>query len=198
MMGGFSLWHWIILLAMLAAFVALVRWAYSSAKKVAGSPVGVGGWLVLPIIGFVGVIVLTLINIIGALSEFEGLKTVFTATDGPLRQLQLPVGLSMIFGIAVICSSSFCLFKIFASKKDPRSVAVVHYVLLAAAGFVDLWADSALTDALPDTPHDPTAIKEAVRGVFMALIWIPYFLISKRVRNTFQNNVTSVATGEAV
>ena len=54
------------------------------------------------------------------------------------------------------------------------------------AGFADLWLDQVI-QGVAATPADPSAIKEAVRGIVIACIWIPYFRFSKRVRNTFTN-----------
>jgi len=50
---------------------------------------------------------------------------------------------------------------------------------LIVAAFVDGWVDGLLGD------HDPSVASNEVRTIIIAVIWIPYFNLSGRVRNTF-------------
>jgi hypothetical protein len=147
-------------------------------------PVGIGGWLILPVLGFIGTILLTGWSVVQALQSWEGLVAIFTATEGQLAQLKLPTAVSLIGGILVIASAAYCLYLMFAKKRAMVRFATAHYLILAVAGLGDLWAGFVMERVLSE-PNDPTAIKEAVRGVVIAFIWIPYFHASKRVRNTF-------------
>lgn len=45
-----------------------------------------------------------------------------------------------------------------------------------------------LLTMLPDEPMDPEATKDIVRTAFNCVIWIPYMLVSKRVKSTFVEN----------
>jgi hypothetical protein len=188
-MGSFSIWHWLILLILFGGIAFAI---FSSVRKnrtrslvgVAG-PIGIGGWLIIPILGFIGVIILTAINLSALVTEFEGIKFILTDTTGATNGMLLPVILSTVFGIAVMASASICLYKIFVSKSELRTIAVIHYVLLASAGLIELWGDGVISAVLPDTAPDPSVTKDAVRGVLAAFIWIPYFLNSKRIKNTF-------------
>ena len=181
-MGSFSILSWLILLSIFAAIGGIVYVLLRAQKT---GPYGIGGWLILPIIGFIGTLILTGINIVAGLGEIEGLKAIMLAADGPLAQLRLPVIASIVAGIMVMLSAGLCLYLIF--KKDARIifVATIHYVILACGSFADLWADAALRVFDPTTPPDPSVVKEAGRGIMIAAIWIPYFRISKRVKNTF-------------
>jgi len=65
-------------------------------------PCGIGGWLVLPIIGFVGTILLTGWNQLQGLSEIDGLVAIFEAQSGPLVALKVPTALSLFAACLVI------------------------------------------------------------------------------------------------
>jgi hypothetical protein len=191
-MGTGSYWHWLVLLILVLGVALVVRLASRSAKAMGGHAQGIGGWLVLPIIGFISVILLTGANLILALKEYEGIEFILTDTSGAMNDLYLPIALSLLFGIAVITSAAICLYKIFVSRGELKKIAVVHYLLLASAGLVELRGDSVISSAIPDVARDPSVTKDAIRGVIAAAIWVPYFLVSKRVQNTFGNRSKSM------
>ena len=146
-------------------------------------PRGLGGWLILPIIGFIGTIALTGWNLTEIVRSWDGMVAIFTTES--MKDARLPVALSFLGGALVIASAALCLFLIFAKKRAIVKFATAHYLILAAAGLIDLWGQGVLERAIPGMPPDPTAIRDAVRGFVIAAIWIPYFHVSKRVRNTF-------------
>jgi|HubBroStandDraft_6_1064221.scaffolds.fasta_scaffold159331_3 hypothetical protein len=158
-----------------------------SLDRSASGPTGIGGWLILPIIGFVGTIVLTGMNLSQALNETDGLVAIFRATSGPLVAIKVPTALSLVAGGLVIASGSYCLYLIFAKKHAIINFATAHYLILGSAGLIDIWTVATLQQAMPNTPSDPTVFSNAFRGIVIACIWIPYFRVSKRVRNTFKN-----------
>jgi multisubunit Na+/H+ antiporter MnhF subunit len=192
-MGTGSYWHWIVLLVLILAVIAVIYVVKRNPKATDGKLVGVSGWLIIPIIGFVGTILLTGVNLVGAIQSFAGLKVIFTDTTGQYSAMRIPVALSLLFGLAVVVSASICLYRIFVSKTGVKKIAVLHYVVLAAAGLVELWGDRFISANAPDSAADPSIVKDAVRGVLAAAIWIPYFMVSKRVANTFENGASPVA-----
>ena len=154
-------------------------------------PCGIGGWLVLPIIGFVGTILLTGWNQLQWLSEIDGLVAIFEAQSGPLVALKVPTALSLFAACLVILSASYCLYLIFVKNHAIINFATAHYLILASAGLADVWLANALEKAIPGMKSDPTIAANAVRLIMIACIWIPYFQVSKRVRNTFVNTRAS-------
>lgn len=160
-------------------------------------PSGIGGWLILPLLGFIGTILLTGWSLAQALVAWNGLVAIFSARSGPLTTVQLPTAVSFVAGILVIASAAYCLYLMFAGKRAIIKFATAHYLILAAAGILEAWAQSVMEKSIPDMPPDPAVYRDAVRGVIIALIWIPYFHMSKRVRNTFtETNAPARAAAE--
>lgn len=155
-----------------------------TARPVTSGPVGLRGWLILPIIGFVGTILLTGFSLSQVFVEWSGIQAILAGGNDQLVALRVPVGLSFVVGLAVVTSAALCLWLLFARRRAVIPVAIAHYVILAMAGLVELWGDIRITEIVPGTPRDPAMLKNAARGVIGALIWAPYFAVSKRVRNT--------------
>lgn len=151
---------------------------------------GIGGWLIVPIIGFIGTVILTLKNLLDTFSKenLDGMALIFNANSGLIAEVKIPMALSLVAGILVILSASYCLFLI--ANKDYKIVkfATVHYLVLASAGLFDLWGGIAVEAAFPTIPLEKDFINGAMRGILVAMIWIPYFRMSLRVKNTFVNN----------
>ena len=189
-MGSLSIWHWIIVLLVVGLpVVAVLFFVKRSKTRDAAQPeqlVGIGGWLILPIIGFVGTILLTGFNFLQTIKQFDGIKAIFSVDNGPIVSLKLPLGASLLLGLGVFVSAALCLYYIISIKKGVTKIATGHYIILALAGIADFWADSVLRQIVPSTPPDPTILRDAIRGLLIAAIWIPYFWLSKRVQNTFE------------
>lgn len=151
-------------------------------------PIGIGGWLIFPIIGFFGAIILTAKNLLEGFNEdnLEGLKIIFSSSaENSLASLQFPIILSTIAGCFIIISGGLCLYLIFTKKHSIIKFATAHYIILLIAGLIDLWGGIEVKTAIPDTPLENEVIKGAFQGIIAALVWIPYFNFSKRVKNTF-------------
>jgi hypothetical protein len=155
-------------------------------------PRGIGGWLILPIIGFIGTIALTAVNLAQVVISWDGLVAIFSAT-GALAEAKFPVAGSFVAGLLVIASAAYCLYLIFTKKRAIVKFATAHYLILAAAGLFEWWGTGVLERAIPSLAHDPTAVRDGIRGVVIACVWIPYFNVSRRVRNTFVNPPADVA-----
>ncbi len=74
-------------------------------------------------------------------------------------------------------------YKFFNKSRDfPK-----WYIGIAVFSLVFIVADAfAIKLVLPNEPvFDPDIIKELMRSVIMVVVWVPYMLVSKRVKATF-------------
>ena len=134
---------------------------------------GIAGWLILPAIGLVlsPIFVLVFINS-RILPFFTAVQ--FKEVHSELRTMLI---LDLVANLAMFAYNIVVALFFFKKKKILPKLVISLYVLnllfLLADRFVFL------------TLNDQQFTFGLVRGVLPALIWIPYFLVSKRVRATF-------------
>jgi hypothetical protein len=153
------------------------------------SPKGIGGWLVLPLLGLI-ISPLRLVYMI-----YEELWPIFSADYW--QELTSPDSLSyhplwfsvLLFEVAgntivFFLGLAALLSYLRKSRKAPR--LVILWFLLA---FVLVAADTYFRSIIPGAAEQlaPSASSELWRAGITAVIWIPYFFISKRVKATFVN-----------
>jgi hypothetical protein len=150
-------------------------------------PVGLSGWLVL--VG-IGVVVSPLRLAYFLLQTYLPMfrdgtwETVTTPGSASYHPFWGPLLLGeIIVNSAFILMSIYLLYLFFRkSSRFPKT-----YVVFLIANFSFILADAfAAQVVLPDQPVlDPQTGREFGRAVFAAVVWIPYMLVSKRVKNTF-------------
>jgi hypothetical protein len=153
------------------------------------SPRGIGGWLILPCIGLVAGAFTILASLAQLSTCFDA--TVWRALTTPgapnYHALWRPTFLIELLGntflFALLTLAGMLLIRRRASF--PRSM-----IALYAAQLVLVLVDSALCRQIPAViaqTQQADAEKEVMRAIIAACVWIPYFLNSRRVRNTFRN-----------
>lgn len=155
--------------------------ALETPDKVDG-PKGISGWLVLPLIGFVGTIIMTMNN----LSQVGGaeLNLLLTSDVPMIVALRTPTLASLISGVIVVIAALACVILLSRQSRRLPAAAITFYCLLLAASLIEFWVDTRISD-ITGAARDPDISKELARSAIIAAVWIPYFLKSKRVRNTF-------------
>ncbi len=148
---------------------------------------GIGGWLILPMIGLIitpirlGYMLIT-IHLQVFLSGAWGVLT--SPGTEAYHPLWAPVLLFELAGNTLMMSwAAALLILLFAkSPRFPRWI-ILFYATSVAIVALDLVASRMIPAVAAQ--EDPSSAQELVRSVVAALIWIPYFLKSERVRNTF-------------
>jgi len=147
---------------------------------------GLGGWLVLVQIGLYSTMFLLMLKLISILSIFgDGSWELFTDKSSIIyHALWQPLILfELIYNLLLFAFSIFILVCFYSKKKILPRLMIFYFVVSVLFVLIDyiLFMQIPIARELDSFNY----IKEIVRGVFTCMIWIPYFIRSIRVKNTF-------------
>ncbi|WP_342322457.1 DUF2569 domain-containing protein [Kosakonia sp. BYX6] len=133
------------------------------------------GWLYLPALGLVLTILANMMAVNFSVRLLMEHYDVISNTRKAIVLFELFAFIGM-FVYAIFVSSLF-----FRKKRQlPR-----HYMVLVATGTAFVAIDLLLGHQYLDVPYVYDTVKPLVRNVLSACIWIPYFIVSERVKRTF-------------
>jgi Protein of unknown function (DUF2569) len=144
------------------------------ASAVDPSLVGIGGWLVLPAIGFVLGPVIGIVMLVVAVGLYGG---VADAGFGGLYALELLVDVGLLVFLI------YAAIRFFGKQRNAPSTIIA----LLIAGLVSSGVLIMIELGAGAEPFAIESGKQFVRSIIAAGIWIPYFKVSRRVRATFVN-----------
>ncbi|MDC8450937.1 MAG: DUF2569 domain-containing protein [Nitrospira sp.] len=138
--------------------------------------VGIRGWLILPAIGLVVGVIASIVTLIALFVMFSRL-TRYDDSTALVFILSVEVGLALF--------SIYAAIQFFKKKRNAPSVIVTLLLVGICASILEYVV---LTQILQSSSAIQTRILEQLTlQVPKAAIWIPYFLVSKRVKATFVN-----------
>lgn len=148
---------------------------------------GLGGWLILVGIGVVMSPIRLLVTLVPTYKPIfeDGTWEVLT-TEG--TEFYNPYFSSLLVGeIAyntIVLVASICLIYLFFSK---HYLFPKLYIGLVAASLIFIPLDAWIVAKIfPDTEmFDQETIKNLSRVIAVGIVWVPYMLLSKRVKTTF-------------
>lgn len=150
---------------------------------------GIGGWLILVAIGLVITPFMLFQTLMLTYKDaiVDGMwATITSAAPGTYHPLLAPlIGAEIVFNVAMFSVWTFMIYLFFAKKKVfPKWYVCAHIITC-----VFLIGDAIVVKIVrPDMPAiDPEMAREIGRSVFAVCVWVPYMLMSKRVRKTFRN-----------
>lgn len=149
---------------------------------------GLGGWLVLVQIGLYGSILLTIFQIINTIPMFNSESWwMLTSPHSPVyHPLWVPLIIfETIYAFAMIIFCIFILVRFYQKKAIVPRLMIVFY----SVSLLCVTIDTLLYLQIPFLAELETGnpYKDMIRSAIGSAIWIPYFLKSVRVRNTFVN-----------
>ena len=146
----------------------------SNHADVSTVPKGIGGWLIIPAIGLI------LGPIKAVVLLFMGINMIQSVAPELLSDVRLWA--SGVIDVAII-SAAIGIAVLFFQERRIAVRAIIG--LMAAsifANLVQVFLNAAMFEKV-----DVDTIKPVVHACVFAAIWIPYFIKSKRVKNTFVN-----------
>jgi hypothetical protein len=167
--------------------VATDQSAEAAPQNTGTSLKGIGGWLILVTIG----LVLTPLRI--AIILFTTYVPIFTGETWSLlttpgsaayNWVWKPILLFELFGnLIFLIWAVVLLVLLFGHKRIFPMMMIAFYV----ANLLFVGLDFAIASGIPVVASQPDAgsVVELIKSILVCAIWIPYFLISERVKTTF-------------
>jgi hypothetical protein len=157
-------------------------------EKAINEPQGIAGWLIFPALGLI---------ITPFRMGFQFYKDllpnltpqIWNAVTNPASSVYHPLwGPLIIFEVtANLVQFIFTLWVMWVffkkSNKTPRFF-IIWLIMLASVQIIDMLLVKQIPMAAAQSVSSEI-IKDIARPIIGAIIWIPYFLVSKRVKNTF-------------
>ena len=157
--------------------------------KAPAGPVGIGGWLLLPAIGLVLSIAATPLRIYNLHTELELSRYTFSfseagdlsvssspATEGEQGYERWAIVINSLWGVFML----YVAIRFFQQHPSVPKLMIALMVTRVVLVLVDQCWVSSVFGAASAVP--------VIGSVSMAAVWIPYFLVSKRVKATFNPN----------
>jgi Protein of unknown function (DUF2569) len=147
--------------------------------------VGIGGWLILPIIGFVAAPVYQTYKF--ASLDWQSLWSIWGMDKAILSGFRLPLSIWLLGEVLTVLLALFCLWCVARKSYIMLFGALSFYSVVILTTAADAWFGDALNRAFPGTMDDTNLLASVVAAVIKGAIWIAYFVQSERVENTFVN-----------
>ncbi len=148
---------------------------------------GIRGWLILPLIGlFIAPIRISLLvfkDLVPILTKGHW-NVLTTPGSGAYHPLWAPLIIFEFMGNAIFVIFSIVLLVFFLQKSRLLPKLIISYSIL---NLLFVAGDFFLADLIPAVAEqsNPQDAKELGRAIMGAVVWVPYFLLSKRVKQTF-------------
>ncbi len=144
----------------------------------------IGGWLVLVIIGlilsfFVLIYQIFTSTVFFDIKTFDLIRSQKNTLDGILWSLIIII--ELVYNVLMVIFIGLIILLFFKRRTIlPRLI-----IILYAVNFSFQLIDTLLARQIPAIVADHSSYKSVIQGFVAACIWIPYFIHSKRVKNTF-------------
>lgn len=146
---------------------------------------GLGGWLVLVQIG----LYFSLINLLVRLFQYSIMIIssdnwdLFTSKESEFyHPLWRPfLTFETAYNILFILFIVYILSRFYRKKSIVPRLMIISYIITLVIGIID----TALFNQIVSGMEDGISYKATFKSLIICAIWIPYFLKSERVKNTF-------------
>lgn len=149
-------------------------------------PVGIGGWLVLPLLDVIINPFYSAYEIYSVLTDWNLLGPfVGGAEDGRLEVARLPLLAYVFTSVVRGALAAYCLTLML--KRSPRTPRwmIIYYAAELVLGFLDFFLYRVVEGMLQQANPQDYWVLPFIAAI--CLIWIAYFRRSRRVANTFRS-----------
>lgn len=134
-------------------------------------PEKIGGWLILPAIGLVLGCILSVIGIILSFSIASEIASKYKGI----------FAINLLFDIALTVFLFYVAFRFFGKRRNAPA-AMISFII---ANIIVSGVLLVISIGAEAEPFMLESGKTLGKGIISAAIWIPYFVVSKRVKKTF-------------
>ncbi|PZD93060.1 hypothetical protein DNH61_25090 [Paenibacillus sambharensis] len=149
---------------------------------------GFGGWLILPQIGFVISVVSLFLFFVKELPDVldSSIWGVLGSKDSSLYDpLFAPMVITEVVWNLVLVIGTLVTIVLFYRRKRIVPKLMITLYLASLVGMIVSYVFVQQIPVLKEAMADGSQIREIGRYVVTCVIWVPYFLLSQRVENTF-------------
>lgn len=151
-------------------------------------PVGIGGWLFLPALGLIAtpfVIAFGFYKDLLPAFAPDVWNTLTNPNSAAYNSLWGPlIVYEVLINLALFIFTLWLSWNFFTKSRRVPKLFVIWLAAIAGTRILDYLLTYQIP-AMAGKPVDPADVRDLARSFVNAAIWIPYFLRSKRVKNTF-------------
>lgn len=149
--------------------------------------VGLGGWLILIQLGLYGTLIMLLVQIINysipSISP-DIWNTLTSKTSEVYHPLWgVVIIFELLFNVLLFVYCIYILVNLYRKKSIIPRLMIIFYSASLVVGIIDYLLLSRIPAA--SKLQDTNSLKDIYKSIIACAIWIPYFLKSERVKNTF-------------
>jgi hypothetical protein len=154
---------------------------------------GIGGWLILVLIGLISALVKTSFDIEDLIETFQPVIRITITT-------YITVAHHPTFGVWVLYEVIFnalvivfiiCLLVFSKSRFFPK-LSIFYLIVVTFLHGIDYILGYEILPGLTESTSSYPSTDGILQALATAVLWIPYFLVSKRVKTTFLNREPNI------
>lgn len=190
---NYPFWIIVILGLLTACYLSWLLIFNVDPTAIEKDPLKIGGWLILPAIGLSISPITILVSIFGEdLSEGYSIsvwRELWNSGAGETGfTLLIIIIIELLVNIHYVIFIITLIYLFYKQRSSVPYLMVIFYVLNLLIPLID----SVALNYFAEVPFDKDSTKDIIRATIGAFIWIPYFLISDRVNNTFTKRLNPI------
>lgn len=154
-------------------------------KTTKGKPIG--GWLILIGLGLVLTPITSLVTLLQETAFFDAYTwSVLWQTEGMQgKPFVFLIAMELVYNIARIIFSIILIILFFEKRSSIPNLMIILYLATFVFIVLDTIAAYTISGDSFTSEEDYESTKDIVKMIIQCAIWVPYFLISDRVKHTF-------------